>query len=73
MSRSCYYKLKYIKENPSKKETSRQSDLELIREVHNRHKTHRYRWINAFIRNHYGIVYTNNYAHRLYKYEDIKY
>ena len=45
----------------------------MIKEVHSKHKTHGYRWINTFIRNHYGIVYTDNYVHRLCKYEDIKY
>ena len=73
VSRSGYYKWKYKKENPSIKEISRQSDLKLIKEVYNKHKTHGYRWINTFIRNKYGIVYTDNYVHRLCKYEDIKY
>ena len=41
--------------------------------MYNKHKTHGYRWINTFIRNKYGIVYTDNYVHRLCKYEDIKY
>ena len=73
MSRSGYYKWKYRKENPSIKEITRQSDLRLIKEVHNKHKSHGYRWLNAFIRNKYGIVYTDNYVHRLCKYDDIKY
>ena len=73
MSRSGYYKWKYRKENPSIKEITRQSDLRLIKEVHNKHKSHGYRWLNAFIRNEYGIVYTDNYVHRLCKYDDIKY
>ena len=72
MSKSGYYKWKYRKENPSLKEISRQSDLELIKEVHSKHKTHGYRWINTFIRNHYGVVYIDNYVHRLCKYEDVK-
>ena len=64
VSRSGYYKWKYRKENPSIRQISRQSDLELIKEVHSKHKTHGYRWINTFIRNKYGIVYTDNYVHR---------
>ena len=73
ISRSGYYKWKYRQENPSLKEISRQSDLELIKEVHKHHKAHGYRWINQFIRNLYGVVYTDNYVHKLCKYENSKY
>jgi len=31
-----------------------------------------YRWINTHIRNKYGVVYSDNYVHRLCKYENIK-
>ena len=55
VSRSGYYKWKYRKLNPSIKELSRQADIRLIKEVHNAHPSHGYRWINAFIRNKYGI------------------
>ena len=73
ISRSGYYKWKYRKQNPSIKELTRQSDLELIKKVHNKHKAHGYRWINSHIRNKYGVVYSDNYVHRLCKYENIKY
>lgn len=73
VSRSGYYKWKYRKENPSLRELSRRSDLELIKNEHKKHKAHGYRWLNSFIRNKYGIVFTDNYVHRLCKYEDIKY
>ena len=73
VSRSGYYKWKYRKKNPSDKELSRQFDLNLIKEVHEKHKAHGYRWINAVLRNKYGIIFTNNYVHRLCKYADIKY
>ena len=65
ISRSGYYKWKYRKENPSLREITRQSDLELIKKVHNKHKAHGYRWINTHIRNKYGVVYSDNYVHRL--------
>ena len=73
ISRSGYYKWKYRKENPSLKEITRQSDLELIKKIHSKHKAHGYRWINRYIRNLYGVYYTDNYVHRLCKYENIKY
>ncbi len=72
VSRSGYYKWQYGKLNPSEKELSRQENINLIKEVHNKHKSHGYRWINAFIRNKYGIVWTDNYVHRLCKYEGIR-
>lgn len=73
VSRSGYYKWKYRKENPSLREISRQADIRIIREVHNKHKSHGYRWVNAFVRNKYGIIWTDNYVHRLCKYENIRY
>ena len=73
ISRSGYYKWKYRKENPSLKEITRQSDLELIKKIHSKHKAHGYRWINRYIRNLYGVYYTDNYVHRLCKYENIRY
>ena len=57
VSRSGYYKWKYRKENPSLKDITRKSDLELIKKVHNRHKAHGYRWINSHIRKKYGVYY----------------
>ena len=73
ISRSGYYKWKYRKANPSLREITRQSDLEFIKEVHNKHKAHGYRWFNRHIRNLYGVYYTDNYVHRLCKYENIRY
>lgn len=73
VSRSGYYKWKYRKENPGQKEISRQVNLNLIREIHEKHKAHGYRWINVFIKNKYSIIFTDNYVHRLCKYNDIKY
>lgn len=72
ISKSGYYKWKYRKENPTPRELARQEDIKLIKEVHSKHPSHGYRWINAFIRNKYGIVWTDNYVHRLCKYEGIR-
>ena len=73
ISRSGYYKWKYRKENPSLRDITRNSDLELIKQIHKKHKAHGYRWINRHIRNLYGVYYTDNYVHRLCKYEGIRY
>ena len=42
---------------------SRQSDIDLIKEIHKKHPSHGYRWINAYARNKYGVVWSNNHVH----------
>ncbi len=59
-------------ENPSKKELVRHSNIKLIKEIYDKHPSHGYRWINAFIRNKYGIVFSNNHVHLCCKYENIR-
>lgn len=66
INRSGYCKWKQRKENPS------QNDLTLIKKVHGKHLSHGYRWINSFLHNQYGVIYSNNYVHRLCKYEGIR-
>ena len=72
VNRSGYYKWKNRKDNPSQKQLQRQADLKLIKEVHEKHPSHGYRWINAFIKNEYGIAFTDDYVHRLCKHEGIR-
>lgn len=72
VSKSGYYKWRYRKENPSLKEISRQSDIQLIKEVHKKHPYHGYRWINAFIRNKYEIVMSDKRVHLCCKYENVR-
>ncbi len=72
VSKSGYYKWKYRKINPSQKELARQSDIKLIKKVHEKHPSHGYRWINAFIRIKYGIVMSDNHVHLCCKYENIR-
>lgn len=72
VSRSGFYKWKSRINSPSLKDLTRKSDLNLIKHVHSIHPSHGYRWINAFIKNTYGIIYSDNYVHRLCKYSGIK-
>ena len=72
VSRSGYYKWKYRQEHPTLKMLSRQEDIRLIKEIHEKHPSHGYRWINAYVRLHYGIVWSNNHVHLCCKYENIK-
>lgn len=52
--RSGYYKWRYRQEHPTMKMISRQSDIKLIKEIHAKHPSHGYRWINTYARNKYG-------------------
>ena len=72
VNRSGYYKWKQRQRNPSPRALQREEDLKLIQEIHDRHPSHGYRWINAFIKNKYGIIFTDDYVRRLCKYEDIR-
>ena len=72
VSRSGYYKWKYRQEHPTLKMISRQSDIDLIRKIHKKHPSHGYRWINAYARLHYGILWSDNHVHLCCKYEGIK-
>uniref|UniRef100_UPI003FF144DB IS3 family transposase n=1 Tax=Candidatus Onthocola sp. TaxID=3085646 RepID=UPI003FF144DB len=70
--RSGYYKWRYRQEHPTMKMISRQSDIKLIKEIHAKHPSHGYRWINTYARNKYGVVWSNNHVHLCCKYENIK-
>lgn len=72
VSKSGYYKWRYRKENPSTRELSRRADIELIREVHEAHPSHGYRWINQYIRNTWGVLYSDNHVHLCCKYANIR-
>lgn len=72
MSRSGYYKWKYRRDYPSVRDITRRSDIELIRNVHETHPSHGYRWNNAFIRLNYGVLYSDQYVHLCCKYEGIR-
>ena len=72
VSRFGYYKWKYRQEHPTLKMLSRQEDIKIIKEIHDKHPSHGYRWINAYAKLHYGIVWSDNHVHLCCKYENIK-
>jgi len=72
VNRSGYYKWRERQKNPSDRAIQRECDLRFIKEIHEKHPSHGYRWINAYILNEYGVKYTDNYVHRLCKYEGIR-
>ena len=48
VSRSGYYKWK--RRPPSRRDINREKMIELVRTVHEKHRTHGYRWTAAYIR-----------------------
>lgn len=71
VNRSGYYKWIKRIDNPSSRTIQRDKDIELITQVHHKHPSHGYRWINAYIRRNYGIIWSNNHVHHCCKYAEI--
>ena len=71
INRSGYYKWLNRKENPSQREITRKSDIELIKEYHQKHPSHGYRWLNAYIRQKEGVIWSDNHVHLCCKYAGI--
>ena len=55
VNRSSYYKWLKRKNNPSQKILQREKDIILIKEIHHKHPSHGYRWINAYAHSHYNM------------------
>lgn len=72
ISKSGYYKWKYRKTHPSLRELSKLENIKLIKEIHQNHPSHGYRWINTIIKRKYRVIFSDNYVHRICKYENIR-
>ncbi len=68
INRSGYYKWLKRKESPSQIEITRNADIELIKKYHLHHPSHGYRWLNAYIRQKEGIIWSDNHVHLCCKY-----
>ena len=60
VNRSGYYKWKHRQINKPEWIKRRESNLKIIQEVHNKHKSHGYRWISAFLKQKYGLILKSN-------------
>lgn len=60
VSRAGYYR--YIDRPKSKRMTMWEKMLDIVKEIHEKHKVHGYRWINAILKRKEGIVVSNNYV-----------
>ena len=72
INRSGFYKWLKRRSNPSLKELNRVSACNEFEEYHKKYPSHGYRWLNAKIRLDRGTVYSNNYAHKICKFLNIK-
>lgn len=72
VNRSGYYKWKKRQINKPEWIKRREDNLKLIQEVHDKHKSHGYRWISAYLKLKYGLILKPNYVHVCCKYAGIK-
>ena len=70
VSRSGYYKWK--DHQPSKRDINREEMIELVRGIHEKHRTHGYRWTAAYIRVNEKIEISDNYVYKCFRYLGIK-
>ena len=71
INRSSYYKWMKRQNNSSQRILQRETDINIIRKIHEKHPSHGYRWISAYLRRHYGVVMSNNHVHLCCKYAGI--
>ncbi len=72
INRSGFYKWLNRRSNPSMREISRNTACDLFEEYHNKFPSHGYRWLNATIKLKLGVVFSDNYAHKICKFLGIK-
>ena len=72
INRSGFYKGLNRRIKPSMREINRRDACRIFEEYHNKYPSHGYRWLNAKIKLDLGVVYSDNYAHKVCKYLGIK-
>lgn len=66
VSRSGYYK--WRNRGKPKAEDKKQLVIHLVSEVHAKHPSHGYRWVCAYIRINHGVVFSENYVYKAFRY-----
>ncbi len=72
INRSGFYKWLKRRSSPSQKELNRISACNEFSEYHDKYPSHGYRWLNAKIKLDRGTVYSDNFAHKICKFLNIK-
>ena len=70
VSRAGYYK--WLKHKPTIRDHRREEIVEKVKEVHEKHRTHGYRWTAAFIRINMHLEISDNYSYKCFSYLGIK-
>ena len=70
VSRAGYYK--WLKHVPSNRDHHREEIVGKVKEVHEKHKTHGYRWTAAYIRINMHIEISDSYAYKCFRHLGIK-
>ena len=72
INRSGFYKWLNRRTTPSQRELNRNYSCELFNEYHAKFPSHGYRWLNAKIKLDLGVVFSDNFAHKICKFLNIK-
>lgn len=72
VNRSGFYKWLKRRWNPSIREINRIEACKVFEDYHNKFPSHGYRWLNAKIKLDLGVIYSDNYSHKICKYLGIK-
>lgn len=72
INRSGFYKWLSRRSHPSQREINRNHACLLFEEYHLNFPSHGYRWLNAKIKLDLGILYSDNFAHKICKFKNIK-
>lgn len=72
VNRSGFYKWLKRRSNPSQREINRTSAFDIFRKYHDKYPSHGYRWLNAKIKLDTGTIYSDNYAHKICHFLNIK-
>ena len=70
VSRSGYYKWK--RRERSERDVKREEMIALVAKVHEKHPSHGYRWVAAYIRINLGYQFSDNYIYKAFRYLEIK-
>lgn len=72
INRSGFYKWLNRRNNPSIRKINRNSAFNIFYEYHTKYPSHGYRWLNAKIKLDLGVIYSNNFAHKICKFLGFK-
>ena len=72
INRSGFYKWLNRRTTPSQRELNRNYSCKLFNEYHTKFPSHGYRWLNAKIKLDLGVVFSDNFAHKICKFLNIK-